>query len=392
MYESGNIRVLLISTGTGIVNRGFESFFAEMFAHTRQVPGMEIYLLKGAGSTGPNEFRAWCLPRTKWPAKIIGKLLKKPTNNVECVSAIPSAIRIIRKINPHVIYYADAAIVSRLVKRRDRIGVPFRTVLHNGGPMYAPFPLTDHIHQVTPFYVEQALKAGEPPERHSMIPLGQHVPPGPPTFDPLARTKLRRKLQLPVDRKIILSVGWIAQVHKRMHHLIREAAAMPQPRPFVMMLGAIDEQSPPIMKLAAEILGEGNYAIRSVPFAQVADYYQCADLFALCSLLEGFGLSYCEAMKFGLPVIAHQHEVMKFVVGPEGIFVDMDAPGELAAALSRELQTPLSAEAMARRRESVRQRLSWEQLGPQYRDMFIRAARGKSYEQYLADPSTGRVS
>ena len=160
-------------------------------------------------------------------------------------------------------------------------------------------------------------RKGEVPERHRMVPYGINVPEGVPDCSDSTRAALRQRLNLPVDRKIVISVGWIAGQHKRMDYLVNEVAQLPQPRPHLLLLGAIDAQSNAVLSLAKEKLGDRGFTARSVPYKEVADYYRAADIFILASLQEGFGRVFLEALMHGLPVIAHDHPVMRFVLGCE---------------------------------------------------------------------------
>ena len=146
------------------------------------------------------------------------------------------------------------------------------------------------------------------------------------------------------------------------------------PQPFLILLGNMTAESAEIVALAREQLGEGNFTARSVSYEQVADYYRAADVFTLASLQEGFGRVYLEALIHGLPVIAHDHPVMRYVLGDEGTLADLSKPGALAQELAAELQRPNTPEAAARRRDSVRTRFSWPVLASQYREMFCAAA------------------
>jgi glycosyltransferase involved in cell wall biosynthesis len=167
-----------------------------------------------------------------------------------------------------------------------------------------------------------------------------------------------------------------------MDHLINEIAELPAgQRPFVLILGRQDESSPAIHALAAEKLGTGNFLITSVPAAEVATYYIAADAFALCSLVEGFGRVYVEALAAGLPVIAHNAEVMQFVMGNVGHLIDMQERGALSRAVRETLEQPWSPGDGALRRASVRERFGWKALSGGYVEMFWRAyeraARGR---------------
>jgi glycosyltransferase involved in cell wall biosynthesis len=190
----------------------------------------------------------------------------------------------------------------------------------------------------------------------------------------MAKRVLRERLGLPLDRPIVLSVGWIARQHKRMHYVIEEVARMPEPRPFVQLLGAMDDASPEIVELGNRLLGPANFSARSVRYEQVADYYAAADCFVLASLQEGFGRVYLEALMHGLPTIGHQHPVIEYVLGDVGITADLSQPGNLAPLLTQilkdsALRAPHSALA-TNRWESVRTRFCWPVLAPKYREMF----------------------
>jgi glycosyltransferase involved in cell wall biosynthesis len=368
---------MLCCTGVGIYNRGIESFFRECFDGLHPLAsanGLQITLIKGRGAEADDEYRAWCLPRTGWLAALLGRLIRRNSYVVEQLSSVLPVIRAIRRHRPDVILYSDVNLAMRLYRFRRRIGVPFRLIYSNGAPLHPPFTQTDHVQQVAPPYLDEALAAGEPPEKHSLVPYGIHVPAGPPAFDSAAKIALRQQLQLPIDRPIVISVGAINGYHKRMDYTVSEIAALPQPRPFLLMLGAMDQDTPPVLQLADEKIGLGYYAARSVPYEQVGQYYRASDVFALSSIREGFGRVYLEALIAGLPVAAHDHAVMRFVLGDQGTFADLAQPGALAGALAQLLATPLTADAMAARRESVRSRFSWENLAPAYAAMFRRAA------------------
>lgn len=332
-------------------------------------PGLDGQLYKGGGPDGPDEHRLWCLPKFHWPARAIGRLIHRDSYVVEQLSFLPALVRRIRRERPDIIFYSDVNLAMRLERFRESIGVPYALLFSNGGPQEGPFQGCDHVQQVTPFYFDRAVTAGEPPAKMSMVPYGLRVPAGDPDTDPAARAAIRRRLALPEDRPILLSVGAINAYHKRMDYTIREVASLPSPRPYMLLLGEIDQHSPPIQRLAAATLGDG-YAIRSVPYEQVGDYYRAADAFTLASLKEGFGRVYLEALMHGLPVVAHDHPIMRYVVGEEGTFADLSQPGALAAKIREVLSQPPNAAAMARRRQSVRNRFSWDVLRSQYFAMF----------------------
>ena len=384
----------------GIINRGIESFFREAFDGLRGTDGLDITLCKGRGEPKPDERVLWNLPRNGRVAQMLGATVRRNGYVVEQLSTFPSMVRAIRRERPDVIFYSDSNLGFQLgmccwcrsnpstsepvgqeidgladaFRWRKWIGIPFKLLFSNGGPCRPPFDRTDCVHQVAPFYLEEALRAGELPEKHFQVPYGIRVPAKP--SEPCAASKLalRSRLGLPENSPVVLSVGWIHPEHKRMGYVIQEVARLPHPRPFLQLLGATDPNSREIVRLGAQLLGSDGFAVASVPYDKVMDYYRAADCFVLASLREGFGRVYLEAIMHGLPVIAHRHSVMEYVIGDEESLKDLSQPGALAAALKGVLSEIQSKAAMRRRWASVRDRFGWDVLRTQYLEMFRRCA------------------
>ncbi len=387
------LRIFFSCSGVGIVDRGIEIFFREAFDGLRGTEGLDITLYKGAGEEKSDEHVLWNVPRTGHAGRFLGAAIRRNSYVAEQLSTFPSMVYAIRKHRPDVIFYSDSNLGFQLFRWRKQIGAPFRLLFSNGGPCHPPFDRTDYVHQVAPFYYEEAIAAGESPNRHHMIPYGINVPDGSPDRRENTRRELRRKLGLPQDRPIVLSVGWISAEQKRMDYVVREVAGLvsevrnresgvrDHAVPFLVMLGAMDEQSASIIALAREKLGQENFTARSVPHDQVTDYYRAADLFVLASLQEGFGRVLLEALIHGLPVIAHDHPVMRFVLREHGTFADLSRARVLSERLRVALRKECMQETATQRREYVQRRFSWPVLCLQYRDMFFDCAKVKMVER-----------
>lgn len=367
------VRVLFSCTGVGILNRGIESFFREAFDGLKDAPDLEAWLIKGRGEKTESEIPVWCLPRTGWQARWLGRMIHRNSYIAEQLSSFLPVAREVRRLRPDVIFYSDANLGFQLFFRREWVGVPYRLLFSNGGPVGPPFNRTDCVHQVAPLYQAEAMAFGEPAGKHFMVPYGIRIPP-PPDPDPSVKKTLRARLKIPLDRPVVLSVGWISRQHKRMHYVVEEIAKLPQPRPFLQLLGAMDDSSREVTELADRLLGQDGYSARSVPYQEVFDYYRAADMFVLGSLIEGFGRVYIEALMHGLPVIAHKHPVMEYVLGNEANLADLSRPGELASLLRNQQLHSDDPGILRRRWESVRNRFSWPELVHNYVSMFRSAS------------------
>lgn len=136
-------------------------------------------------------------------------------------------------------------------------------------------------------------------------------------------------MKIPPDAFVILSVGTVCHWHKRMDHVIREAAQVPNA--WLVIVGQESPDSPAIRELGRRLMGN-RVVFASMPHDELPGVYAAADVFVLGSLFETFGIVYIEAVAAGLPVFCTNHPNQRDIV-KEGIFVDMRKPGALARAL-----------------------------------------------------------
>lgn len=78
--------------------------------------------------------------------------------------------------------------------------------------------------------------------------------------------------------------------------------------------------------------------------AQLAAWYQDADVFVCASEHEGFCIPLLEAMRSDLPIVAYGAGAVPETVGGAGIVLDSNRPGEMAAAVHRVRGDSLLAE------------------------------------------------
>lgn len=311
----------------------------------------------------------WNLPRNGKAAQLLGKLTGRGSYFVEQFTFTVSLLPYLMVSKPDVIYFSDGNLGNFLFHWRRVSKLKYKLLFSNGGPLSAPFPYWDHVQQVAPVHREVAIAAGEPPEKHSVVAYGIKTAPELPVPSPRERAELRERLGLPVDRPIVLSVAALNASHKRMDYVVREVAQLPEPRPFLLLLGQKDDETPGILELAREQLGEGDYIIKTVEPKEVGNYYRAADIFVLASLMEGFGRVFLEAMSYGLPCLAHDYPLTRYVLGKSGYFADFARPGQLTALLRGLLADPEDEMARQARHQDVYQRFSWDCLGVEYSKM-----------------------
>lgn len=384
-------RVALVCSGLGSIRRGYEAFAQGMFDALSGVPSLDVWLFKGAGDRTARQVPLPHLPRSGFAARLLGDLSRRGPYVVEQATLTATLIPYLSRIRPDVVYYCDPSIGRMLSHWRRVTGAGFRLIMHNGGPHPPPFKWADHVHQLTPSAVTEALSAGHPPERQSLLPCGFYFGAVPRAMSMGERNSRRRSLGLPVDRPVVLSVGALNRGHKRMDYLIAEVSAMGEGRPFLVMLGESENETEAVRATAQLLLGPDNFVMRTVPRERMDDYYRAADIFALASLQEAFGLAYVEAMAHGLPCIAHDQEVTRFVLGSEGKLVDLRQRGALTAALWGALDQSDTTELRARRHSTMRDRFGWPALLPGYVSMLTQSE-NRSRSTKVTRPAPAEVA
>jgi glycosyltransferase involved in cell wall biosynthesis len=226
------------------------------------------------------------------------------------------------------------------------------------------------VQQLTPAGLDEALARGESRAHQTVLPHGVRVPD---TLPSRITGDARRALGLPADRPIVLAVGMLDTEIKRTDVLIRAIADLPSPRPFLALLGADGPDAPSIRTLAHDLLGDDGFVARTVPHDAIGDFYRAADVFALASLREGFGLAYVEALAHGLPIVAHDTPVTRHLLGNFATLSDITQPNALTDAIRSALATP-SRDTEQARHASAHTRFGWDALREDYAQLLLRVA------------------
>jgi D-inositol-3-phosphate glycosyltransferase len=229
-------------------------------------------------------------------------------------------------------------------------------------------------------------RMGMPTDKVCTIPPGVDLD----VFQPLERDTCRTEIGISPSEKVVLFVGRIDPI-KGIDTLIDAAELMASresigsPPTFVVVGGDLDYTGAPIGPLArvAETVAAKGLASRfrlvgSQPQDQLPVFYSAADVVAVPSRYESFGLVAVEALACGAPVVASRAGGLRFTIdeGRTGLLVKPQSPEALAVGLETilsddELRTSMSANA----RPSVL-RYDWSNIAHQVMHVYRRLAEG----------------
>lgn len=192
----------------------------------------------------------------------------------------------------------------------------------------------------------------------ALIPNGidpQRFTPGP---------SARTRFGLPEDAIIILMVSALIE-SKRVLEGMRAVAKIPNAMLVVAGDGPLRDQ---FDKLGEELM-PGRFRRMTLPSDQMPDLYRSADVFLHSTLYESFGNVYVEAMAVGLPVVAHDYQVTRWIFGEHPGLVNATDESALTAALTRTIR---DGRADAANRSTIAtNRFSWQRIARQYREFFV---------------------
>jgi glycosyltransferase involved in cell wall biosynthesis len=161
----------------------------------------------------------------------------------------------------------------------------------------------------------------------------------------------------------ILIVSALTQ-SKRIPEAIRAVAQLPDAH---LTLAGDGEQRHEIDTLAHQLLGP-RYRRLTLPPVQMPDLYRGAHALLHMSRDEAFGNIYVEALATGLPIVAHDTPVTRWIVEDQAHLIDTTDAAAVVEALNRALDDPIDR--VEARRAIARRRFSWDTIARQYSDFF----------------------
>ena len=228
----------------------------------------------------------------------------------------------------------------------------------------------DRYLSVSPSLVESYLSAGLPAERIDCIPNGIDTTRFAPA-DARERAALGQELGLPIDRPVVVFVGFFS--HDKQPQVLVDAWLRAYGRSgldaTLVLVGAsrsayfeVDDEIAGRIQEAARAKGRADRLVMAGTTHAVDRYLRAADVFVLPSRREGLPVALLEAMACGLPCIASRLRGSTDAImtdGENGVLVPVGDVEAVATALIGVFNDPLRAGALgAAARQTVVDRYS----------------------------------
>ncbi|MEO1670771.1 MAG: glycosyltransferase [Cyanobacteria bacterium J06631_2] len=159
------------------------------------------------------------------------------------------------------------------------------------------------------------------------IPLG---------IDPIEFTPEGKAIATGLTKPCVVAVaGLNRQNNQRLELTIEAVARLPNASLLVCGEG-VDRDY--FQNLGDRLLGKQRFQIRSFAYAQMPLVYRSGNIFTSAAIQESCGLKYLEAMSCGLPVVASDHPVHRYLIGNGGITCDVSDLDSYAEVLHSTLE------------------------------------------------------
>jgi glycosyltransferase involved in cell wall biosynthesis len=223
----------------------------------------------------------------------------------------------------------------------------------------------DAVISVSGLMAEEALKLGVKKEKIKIIPNGID----PNSFYIKDKSECRKTLNLPLEKKIIVSVAHLG--HRKGHFEVIKAMAHLSENVILILVGAEAQggKKEDLVKAARESgLGERLIITGPRPYEEIPFYFGAADVSVLASYREGCPNSVLESLACGVPVVATEVGAVPDILPvPEaGRIVPRQTVKPLADALNELLGKNFQKEDIVRA-AGVR---TWDEVGEEVSSVF----------------------
>ena len=366
------IKIGLLSSGLGKINRGFEITTSRWYESIKDLPGVSAKVY--AGGDYPGAVKAWNISRDlilNSPLRHLGTAHERgfweTCYTIEQVSysvCLPDLLF----WRPDVVWTKEIPLAHFLVAYKYMFGLRYKVIFSNGGAFkastYKPFDFIQHLH---PDSFAEAEAIGIPAKKMELLPncvfFNKPV---------LTKQELRAQYGYEADDWIIVCVAAWNSFQKRLDYLIDEVAKISDPRVKLLLCGQPELETAALKELGEQKLGDRVRWMTLLP-NEVHEVLTMADVFSLASFREGLASSIIEAAMAGLPVISHPHSGGKYILQDDAWLTDLSHTNALTNKLLEFRNKPVAAEKLRTLQASAQCRFSKEVLANQFVDMVRRA-------------------
>jgi len=188
------------------------------------------------------------------------------------------------------------------------------------------------------------------------------------TVDRILAQNLRHNLGIPTEAIVCLAV--------QRHYPIKEPQVfleswerLTHPDCYLILVGGGELEE----TLREQAQHQSNVIIAGeIPHSEVPNYLAVADIFLHHSRYESFGIGVLEAMSVGLPVIASCVGALPEIIteGYNGYLIPPSQPDQLAAAISRLVDSPAKRQAMGENAKQTAQTYLWSNIIQKYENLY----------------------
>ncbi len=369
MREGQPIRIAVASSGLAHIKRGVETWAEDLGIALRR-NGVDATTFQGTeSSNGPSGTVVGCWKRFDPKTDRLVKRLQGKggwrigLGNGYGVEQTTFAMGLFPKIRAsYDILHVQDPWLGLVFDRLNRAGLsrPRVIMAHGTEEDASELKKYSYLQHLAPNYLEQW--AAEKPARQMAFAIPNFVDLD--RFRPVRNEAEKRAARmdcgLPEQALVVLSVGALKKVHKRMDYVLREFGRWQHQSPGVnavlVIAGAREADTDEILSLAKALPAGTVKIVENAARSQVAELLRAADIFTLASLHEMMPIAVLEAMASGLPIACNDTPTLRWMVGDAGPLTVIEEPGALAA------QFALLADAGVRRRMATAARERAEQV------------------------------
>jgi glycosyltransferase involved in cell wall biosynthesis len=361
-------RIILICTGLGGVNRGFETYMHGLATRLQQAKLADLkFEVWSAYSMRDVQYTHRRIPAIGRFNKILGKLTKDLHTqfHAEQQTMLPALLWQLIKTRPAAIYLGEYKLYCYLYKLRKWLRLSWSLCLHTGGQAIPGLfnPKRDWVHHVSNRFWDEALQRGIPAQRQFLIPHFLEVPPL------VAKESVLPELLATARGKyILMSVGSLDESVKGMISLAKQLAPYSE-KVFPVFVGEDSAETPELEMVLKRDFGREWLKIKLRP-EELPNWYAAADLVVSFSKMESFGLVLLEAMLQGTPVMCFRWPAAPWVFEDKATFIQTDVVAEPGRQIVELLEANQGKGKQGSLREYVIRRFAWVSLKSDYLDMF----------------------